>query len=194
MRTPAKRRRLLLILALALVSAMGTALVAGAVARPAEGGERFTGSLVNLALGARFSQPFILSIDHYDTAVDLARFNDLLNTKGPYSLRDELWRHSDGYLSVGGRIGYPVAAVYSQDGPNGRTLFVLINRPLFTREVVNYTRSSRYPFSVLELNVDRNGNGDGRLIAAARVQLDGNNLTVTSLGTMPIRLLAVRAE
>lgn len=195
MRTP---RKLHLVPALVLAAAAGTALAAGtasaAEAVASAHPDQFTGSLVNTVAGARFSQPFILSVDHYAGEAEVQRLTGVLAEKGPYSLRDELWKHSAGYLRIGGRIGYPVAAVLSQETATGRKLTVVLNRPLSAFEVQYFTRSSKYPFTVLELELGPNGAGEGKLIAAAKMQLHGDTLTIESLGIQPLRLLAVRAS
>jgi hypothetical protein len=193
MRTPTLRHS---IFALALVSAMTTAVAAGAAApvEPAMHPEQFTGSLVNLERGAPFSQPFVLYVDHYATAAEVQRLTDVLTAKGPFSLRDELWKNQAGYLSIGGGIGFPVGAVFSQATPDGRIVRVLLNRRLGNFEVQNYTRSSKYLFTVVELHLDKNGKGDGLLVGDARMQLSGDTLTVTSLGNLAGRLLAVRTD
>jgi hypothetical protein len=200
MRTP---RKSLLIPALVLAAAAGIAIAAGtatpaaasaASAAPLAHPDQFTGSLVNTVAGARFSQPFILSVDHYAGGAEVQYLIGLLAEKGPYSLRDELWKHSAGYLRIGGRLGYPVAAVLSQDTATGRKLTVVLNRPLSAFEVQYYARSSMYPFSVLELDLDQNGAGHGTLIGAARIRMRGDTLEIQSLGVQPLRLLAVRAS
>jgi hypothetical protein len=194
MRTP---RKSLLIPALVLAAAAGSAIAAGtapAAAAASAHPDQFTGSLVNTVAGARFSQPFILSVDHYAGGAEVQYLTGLLAEKGPYSLRDELWKHSAGYLRIGGRLGYPVAAVLSQDTATGRKLTVVLNRPLSAFEVQYYARSSMYPFSVLELDLDQNGAGHGTLIGAARMRMLGETLEIQSLGVQPLRLLAVRAS
>ncbi|HYL05529.1 MAG TPA: hypothetical protein VE075_05795 [Thermoanaerobaculia bacterium] len=180
------------ITALVMGAALGTAIAAGAVM---EHPDQYTGNMVNTVAGARFNQPFVLSVDHYADGADVQRLTGTLAARGQYSLRDELWHErSSGYLRVGGRIGYPVAAVLSQQTANGRTLHVVLNRPLSTREVQYFTRSSKYPFTVLELNVDNNGKGEGRLLGAAKMEMRGNTLEFVSLGIQPVRLLAVHAD
>jgi hypothetical protein len=192
-----------LIPALVLAAAVGTAIAAGtapaaasaaASVAPSAHPDQFTGSLVNTVAGARFSQPFILSVDHYAGDAEVHRLTGLLAEKGPYPLRDELWKHSAGYLRIGGHIGYPVAAVLSQDTATGRKLTVVLNRPLSPFEVQYYARSSMYPFTVLELDLDQSGAGHGTLIGAAKMQMHGDTLTIESLGVQPLRLLAVRAS
>jgi hypothetical protein len=185
------------IFALAMVSAVTTAIAAGAAAAPGEPAvraEQFTGSLVNIERGAHFSQPFVLYVDHYATEAEVQRLTDVLTAKGPFSLRDEMWKNQAGYLSIGGGIGLPVGAVFSQATPDGRIVRVLLNRRLGNFEVQNYTRSSKYLFTVLELHLDKNGRGDGLLVGDAKMRLSGDTLTVTSLGDLPVRLLAVRTD
>ena len=193
MKTPA---RLHVILALTAVSAMTMAIAAAAASPrdPSGRPEQFTGSLVNLERGARFGQPFILSVDHYATEAEVQHLTGVLTAKGPYSLRDELWKNQAGYLSIGGGIGLPVGAVISQETPDGRIVRVLLNRRLGNFEVQNYTRSSKYMFTVVELHLDKNGRGSGLLVGDAKMQLSGDTLAVTSLGDLPVRLLAVRAD
>jgi hypothetical protein len=179
----------------AMAAGTATPAAASAASAPSLGHpDQFTGSLVNTVAGARFSQPFILSVDHYTGDAEVQHLTGLLAEKGPYSLRDELWKHSVGYLRIGGRLGVPVAAVLSQDTATGRKLTVVLNRPLSAFEVQYYARSSMYPFSVLELDLDQNGAGQGTLIGAARMRMRGNTLEIQSLGVQPLRLLAVRAS
>jgi hypothetical protein len=178
-----------LILGLAALSLMASAAAAGAAAEHAD---QFTGNLVNTQASARSSQPFILGIDHYATSDDLQQLAAALRSKNRYAVRDELWKKSAGFLSIGGRLGYPVAEVFSFDTPAGRKLYAVIDRPMRQGEVQNGTRSSRYPFSVVELNIDRNGRGEGTFIAAAKLKVRADTLEVISLGVQPFRLLKVQ--
>jgi hypothetical protein len=182
-----------LLCAVGLLALVATAAMANPV--PSTGhAERFTGALTNLALGARFGRPFVLSIDHYSSEADLERMSETLQAKGPYALRDELFKLDAGTLSLGGGLGYPVAAVVERETSNGRTLYVFLNRPLRGFEVSHATRSSKYPFEVLELNLDRNDRGNGQMIAAAKLRKSGDNLEIESLGFQPFRLSGVRAD
>ena len=156
--------------------------------------ERFTGALVNLYAGARSSRPFTLSVRRYSDPAELEKISHMLTKTGPYALRDRLWKEDAGTLSFGGGIGYPVAAVFSEEAPTGRTLRVIFNRPLRGFELSRITRSSKYPFGYLELHLDKNDNGDGNMIAAARLHPNGDTLDVVSLGSQPFRLVGIRAN
>jgi hypothetical protein len=188
--------RLLSVFALAM-SAFSSAAPAAAQAAPAapaaQGSEHFVGHLVNTTASARSTSPFILEIDRYANQADAQQLTGTLAARGQLALRDQLWNSNAGYISIGGRLGYPIAAAFVVETPTGRTIRVLVDRPLGFFETQYYSRSFRYPFAVVELNLDKNGNGEGNFIAAARLQQRGETLEITSLGTMPFRLLHVRA-
>jgi hypothetical protein len=154
---------------------------------------RVTGSLISVVGGARTAQPFILTLDRYSSAADLQRLGGFL-AAGPYALRDALWARRAGTLSVGGGLGYPVAVAFVSDTPGSRTVRLILDRPLSSFEVAHSTRSSKYPFGYLELELDHEGRGQGFMMGAAKLRLEGESLAVTSLGAQPLRLLAVRTE
>jgi hypothetical protein len=185
-------RTLLLIPALVMAATAGTALAGPSTGAATPPPERFTGNLVDTVAGARASRPFILTVDHYTDVAEIQRLNGVLAGQGPYHLRDALWQQHAGNLSIGGGLGYPVAAVLSQETPKGRMLRVVLNRPEWLGEVQYYRRSSLYPFTVLEINLDQNGKGDGLLIGAANLKVLGDTLEIKSLGSIPFRLMAVR--
>jgi hypothetical protein len=186
---PALFRTLLLSLTLALVAATAS------FAQPH--GEQIMANLVDPAghFGVRggTTAPVIIHLDHYSSDADVQRLAGILTGKGPEALRDALWNQEVGYIRVGGGLGYPIAAARSRETPNGRVIRLMIDRPISQREVLNSTFSSDYPFSYIEINLDRAGKGEGQFFAAAKVSLkqDGT-LTVESFSPQPLRLLGAQ--
>lgn len=162
-------------------------------------GEQIMANLVDPAghFGHRggSTAPVIIHLDHYSSDADVERLSGILAGKGPDALRDALWSQEVGYIRVGGGLGYPIAAARSRETPNGRVIRMMIDRPISQREVLNSTFSSDYPFSYIEINLDRSGKGEGQFFAAAKVSLkkDGT-LTVESFSPQPLRLLSVQAQ
>jgi hypothetical protein len=171
-----------------------SASAASATSEPSREAERFTGSLVNTVAGAARSQPFVLTIARYASNAEVEQLTGVLAKSGAYPLRDAFWRVRAGTLSIGGGLGLPVSVAVRQETASGSKLYVFLNRPLSTREVAFGHRSAHYPFSVLELDLDQRGHGEGVLIAAARLRLEQGALDITSLGIQPLRLLAVRED
>jgi hypothetical protein len=172
-------------------------LTAPVVAQPADpsvGAGRFTGNVVNLDAGARRSQPFTLTIDHYATQHDVDRFTGILAESGNMKLRDVLWRKHAGTLSIGGGIGYPVSFAVEQDTPQGKSVRVFVDRPMSSFALTHGFRSSQYPFTVIEITTDATGKAQGNLIGAARLRYKNGTLEIKSLGSQPIRLVDIRTS
>jgi hypothetical protein len=190
MRAPSKP---ILGLALVLTLALSGGGMAAAASNTTEARpDEFQGNLVNTLRGVRHDQTFTLSVDRYATPDELNRLADTVATKGAFTARDQLWKDTSGYLSIGGGLGYPISAVTSQETPTGRMIRVVVNRPMSLFETQYYTHSSKYPFTVVELNLDRNGHGDGRLIAAAKLQVHNGELAFESFGVQPLVLMDVQ--
>jgi hypothetical protein len=162
-------------------------------------GEQIMANLVDPAghFGRRGGNtaPVVIHLDHYSSDADVQRLSGILVGKGPDALRDALWDQEVGYIRVGGGLGYPIAAARSRETPTGRVIRLMIDRPISPREVLNNTFSSDYPFSYIEINLDRSGKGDGQFFAAAKVSMkkDGT-LTVESFSPQPLRLLGAKVQ
>jgi hypothetical protein len=161
-------------------------------------GDQFMANLVDPAghFGRRSGStaPVVIHIDHYSSDSEVQRLTGILGQKGPEALRDALWDQEVGYIRVGGGLGYPIAAARSRETPDGRVVRIMIDRPISQREVINNTRTVDYPFSYIELKLDRNGKGDGQFFQAAKVSLTNSTLNVESYSPQPLRLLGVRAR
>jgi hypothetical protein len=186
-RNPVLSRAALFILAALLV-------VSAAFAQPA-GGERFTANLVDPAGNfgrAGSTAPVLIHIDQYSSEAEVQRLAGILSQKGPSALRDALWDREDGFIRVGGGLGYPIAAARSRSGENGgRIVRLMIDRPISQREVIENSRTVDYPFTFIEIKLDKNGKGEGQFYAAAKVRMSGDTLEVESFSPQPLRLLTV---
>src|SRR5579859_2834448 len=77
-RTMNQHTKSILAVGLGLVTVLGlTAPAVAQAADPSISVEHFTGNLVNLNAGARRSQPFSLTIEHYATQHDVDRFTGI---------------------------------------------------------------------------------------------------------------------
>ena len=186
------------VLSRAALSILGALLIVSAAFAQPVGGERFTASLVdpagNFGRGSN-TAPVLIHIDHYSSDAEVQRLAGILSRKGPSALRDALWDREDGFIRVGGGLGYPIAAARSRPGENGgRVIRIMIDRPISQREVIENTRTVDYPFTFIEIKLDRNGKGEGQFYAAAKVRMSGDTLDVESFSPQPLRLLAVTSR
>jgi hypothetical protein len=80
--------------------------------------------------------------------------------------------------------------------PSGeRIVRAVTNRRIAFAEMRYATRSTDYPFGVIEIRFDAQGKGKGVLIASAQLSFgpDGN-LDVKAFGTQPFQLLDVTSK
>jgi len=183
-----------LVLALACAPAAFALQHSASVASAAPGGaEIFRGGLVNtMSARGHGAKNFELRLDGYTTDDEMARLADLESRKGPQALSDELYKHRLGFIRVDQSLGYPVSIARRVSGPNGDTIYAVMDRPLQLWEVWNASPSRDYPFSVVEIQVGRDGKLSGNLYPLAMVDLLGRgSLHIANDLPMPFRLIGL---
>jgi hypothetical protein len=99
-----------------------------------------------------------------------------------------------GRLSTPGTTGFELryASVTSAGGTD--RIFLLTDRPVGFWEASSSSRTLDYPFTVIELRVRPNGQGDGKIVVAARVSLDRATRTISfeDFGISPVLLQNLR--
>ncbi len=158
--------------------------------------EEYTGTIIGVGgLMGGVSRPFTLTIEGYTSASDASRYLQILETQGQDGLQKAISKEKLGYFAVSGQIGRNLNCVRETAADGGRRITVLFERWLNMFEVRYGTRSEDYPFTYIELFIDKNGKGEGTLIPAARVYFDKKNqnqLNVENFGIYPARLAGVQ--
>ena len=86
---------------------------------------------------------------------------------------------------------------YTQQQPleeGGRQIVLATDRPIGFWEARNQPRRSDYPFTVLELHLDKDNRGEGRMLAGTRIFIDPrtSNLVLEHYERQPVRLNRIR--
>jgi hypothetical protein len=194
-------KRMLILATTALTLALYAAVpAAGAAAPQVEEGRRevFTGTLMGIGgtAGGR-TAPFTLTLDSYVTRQQALQYVNLLREKGQDAFQRQIDDRDLGSFSLTGRIRRQVNFAFSQPTEEGRRIIILFERWVQPYELRYGTRSQNYPFSYLELSIDREGKGHGTFIGAARVYFekdDPSTLTVENFGVYPLRVVGVEQE
>lgn len=159
--------------------------------------EVFVGTVVDVGgvVPGATSARFTLHIDEYTTDEEASELLQVLAEQGPGGLERAMRKVEKGWIRIGSSLGYPVSVTRTFDTESGRIIRVATDRPIQMFEVWHGLRSLDHPFGVLELRLDANDKGDGRLIAAAEVGFSKEgSLEIESLGTQPFRLLQVKKQ
>lgn len=178
---------------LIFASALVFTFTANAVAQSAAT-EIYTGTMVGIGRSRSATRTFSLTLKGHTPDAEVARDVAILAEGRQDALLQAIDDRDLGYFSLGGQLGRRVNFVTETRLANGdRKLMILFERWMNIYELRYGARSTDYPFSYVELIVDRNGRGEGTFIPAARVRfVSGNTVEVENFGIYPARLFGVR--
>jgi hypothetical protein len=101
-----------------------------------------------------------------------------------------------GLINVPQTPAYDLRYAYKFPGENGgSTLVIGTDRRILPGEVWDQTRSTDYPFELIEMHLDAQGQGEGTLSWATRIGVgkDGN-LELEVFGNSPVMLTKITAK
>lgn len=114
---------------------------------------------------------------------------------GPERLHRELKRvQKVGVLAVRGERGYPLYYANQQEAGGKREIVLVTDREIDFLEVYQHEISLQYPFTIITMQVDADGEGKGEAIVGAEVVWDDakNSLKITNYDAQPVRLEGIR--
>ena len=172
-----------------------TAAAAAEEPAAAEMTGRYDGILVDVqAIYPReLAERVTVRVESLTSDAEADRMAEILRDRGNDALEDELWKKDVGRIQIGQGLGYPIAAALAFEGAEGMDHLVLvITRPISVGEIFAASRSADYPFSVVSLDLDEDGEGSGELVPAARLHFGSDGrLIVDDYGFQPLRILRV---
>jgi len=159
--------------------------------------ERFTANAVSLSPQYGTGQQTVeITVDRWSPASDSERLVTTLQQKGPNELLKVLQKmKSVGRIRTPDSIGYDLR--YAQQGPlpeGGRSIVIATDRPIGFWEATNRPRTFDYPFTVIQMNIGRDGMGSGTLSYATKIAVKNNVIELEDFATKPIMLNNIRAE
>jgi hypothetical protein len=99
-----------------------------------------------------------------------------------------------GYIRSTGSVGYPLR--FAREIPNsdgGRRIIVATDRPVSFLEATTQPRTMDYPFMLIDIRLDANGKGQGKLMPLAKVtESEDHVVEIENYASEPVRLNEVR--
>ena len=189
-------RRVALALTLAGAVASASAL---ALAQTSGTPERFTALAVNMSnVGRPGAEMVDIVVERWTTDADRDRLIKTLMDKGPEKLLETLQDLPRvGYFRTPNSIGYDLHYARKNPLPDGGERVVLAtDRRIGMWEAVNRPRTIDYPFTIIELRLNRDGEGEGKLSLATKITVDKENNTVVleDYANQPVMLQSVKRE
>ena len=102
-----------------------------------------------------------------------------------------------GYVRSTASVAWDLQFAREHVMPDGsRRIIVASDRPMSFWEAVNRPRSADYEFLAAQIQLDKNGKGEGKLVPAAAVsyEKDTKRIEVENYETYPVRLMDIQVE
>ncbi len=181
---------------LALVFALAAALVA-ASADDRKAIETFTCFAAQMERGA--AGVIDIHIFRWSTDEEREKLLTTLQEFGRDRLIDELMkiRPVVGYMRAPNSIGYDLYYARNNVQPDGsRHVVMATNRRVALAEARSQTRSMQYQLTVIELHLDKNGKGEGKMVPAAKITWDVKKkaIEIENFRALPVDLVKVTAK
>ena len=186
-------------LALAAVVAAGVLLPAPP-ASAQKAVERFTGFAINMNSGPS-TATVDFQIERWSTDAERDQLLAILQEeKDVYRANQKLLSALQrlpkvGYIRTPERLAWDLRFARQmplEDG--GRRIVLATDRPIGFREARNQPRTMDYPFTVVEVQLDKNDRGAGKILAGTKIFIDkkSNELVLENYGQQPIRFNEIR--
>jgi hypothetical protein len=158
--------------------------------------ERYRANAVNLDVGAQGVVD--ITVERWSTPAERDKLMTVLLTEGPDKMLDVLqdMRHV-GYFNTPGNLRWDLRFAWKTPQPDGGDRVVLAtDRRISFREAATQARTLDYPFTIIELRLNKDGEGEGMMSLATKIIADkeANTITLENWGTQPVSLKAVRRE
>jgi len=159
-------------------------------------GERFSAVAMDMERGT--TAQLEIAVERWSSDAQRSRLLSVLTEKGPEKLLDVLQDTPKvGYIRTTTSLAWDLHYAWRARGEDGGERVVLItNRPISFWEAANQPRTMEYPFTVIEMRLNNDGQGQGMLSVATKITRDKKtgDITLENWGTQPVRLTEVTAE
>ena len=184
--------------------AVAAAVAAVAIASPPVAGkqasEKFTGFAINLNSGPS-TATVDFTIDRWSSEADRNNLLSILQEeKNSYTANEKMLTMLQkmpkvGYISTPDRLSWELR--YARQTPlpeGGRRLVLATDRPVGFREAASASRTMDYPFTIIEVQLDKDDKGVGKILAGTRLYIDKKTkeLVLENYAQQPVRFNEIR--
>ena len=188
-----------LLAALAVAAGAGLASSGAALAaKPVEELRAFAVNMSNISAGGGANAgPVDITIDRWTTDAERDRLVGIVKEKGADGLLDAIRKMDEiGRIQSGGSLGYPLR--FAREVPlsgGGRRIIIGTDRRMSFLEMREQPRSVDYPFVVMDIRLNADGKGEGKLMPLAKINTDVDHIVeIENYASEPVRLTSVESK
>jgi len=158
---------------------------------------KLTAYAVNMAATRPAAQASIVDIriDRWSSDQERQTLHDTLRAQGADNLLSALQKTPRvGFIRTPDSVAWDIHYARMMPGDDGGTRILLgTDRRMSFWELTNRERSVDYPFTIIEIRLDRNGKGEGRMSIATKVTADDEgDIHLEDYSAEPVRLQNVQ--
>jgi hypothetical protein len=152
-------------------------------------------AIVNNNLGAGAGR-VLMRVTRWSTEAERGLLTRTLLKSGPAELLDVLQdMKSVGTIRTPDSLGYDLRYAHQEPGEDGgRRIVLATDRPIGFWEARNQPRTIDYPFTVIQMQIDKNGEGKGTMSYATKIIARGNTIELENFASSPIMLTEIEAK
>jgi hypothetical protein len=159
--------------------------------------ESFTGFAINMNSGPS-TAVLDFTITRWSTDAERAQLLAIIK-ENPKNPTDKLLKALQKMPKVGFIRSQKTLAWdlhYARQAPldeGGRQIILATDRPIGFWEARNQPRSYDYPFTIVQVHLDRNDTGSGKILAGTKIYIDKkNNLVLENFAQQPVRFNEIK--
>ena len=173
-------------------------LVASAIPAAQTRGEKERFTAIAVVNNARAAGSGIVQIDinRWSTAAERELLLNTLKKQGAEKLLDALQdTRPVGIIKTPDSLGYDLHYANQTPLPDGgRRIVIATDRPIGFWEAAHRPRTIDYPFTVIQMEIGKDGKGKGTLSYATKIIPAGDTIVLENFGIQPVMLTEVTSE
>jgi hypothetical protein len=152
-------------------------------------------AIVNNEFGAGAGR-VIMRVTRWSTEAERGLLTRTLLKGGANELLEVLQDQKPvGTIRTPDSLGYDLRYAHQEPADEGgRRVVLATDRPISFWEARNQPRTMDYPFTVIQMEIDRNGEGKGTLSYATKIIARGNTIELEHFATSPVMLTQIEAK
>jgi hypothetical protein len=159
--------------------------------------EEFTTFAVNMGTHTvGTTATLIITVNRWSSQAERENLFTLLREKGMKGFLDAMQKlPRTGSLRTPQSVGYDLRLALQEPGKDGgRRVLIATDRPVSFYEATNRPPSYEYPFTVIDMQLNPDGTGQGTMSVAAKFIPAGKTVIVENYDTQPVRLNKVETR
>lgn len=158
--------------------------------------ERFTATAIVNNIVASGAGVVLMDVTRWSTERERQTFVTTLTEKGPKQLLSDLKRaKSVGSIRTPDSLAYDLRYAHQIPGEDGgRRIILATDRPIGFWEAANQPRTLDYPFTVVQIQFDADGQGKGTISYATKIRAYRGTIELEDFANLPVMLTSVKAE